>query len=170
MVIFLIGYMTSGKTTLGIELAKNLAVPFIDVDEYIESMEGMSVSQIFAEKGEAYFRELEHNSIKGIAACTDAVVSTGGGLPCYNGNMDLINKLGVSVYLEASEDVLVERLLVMGESRPLVRGKSRKEIVEFLSHHFRDRIKWYEMAKYTLDVDDFDENRLVIELKEMLRL
>lgn len=170
MLIFLIGYMTSGKSTLGVELAKNLSVPFIDVDEYIETKEGKSVSEIFAEKGEKYFRELEHSYLKEIANETNAVVATGGGLPCYNDNMNLINKYGDSVYLKTSEDVLVERLLIMGDSRPLVKGKSREELIEFLSHHFRSRIKWYEMANYILDVDDFDADRLVDELKVMLKL
>ena len=168
MVIFLIGYMASGKTTLGVELAQSLSIPFIDIDEYIESREGKTISQIFAEEGESYFRELEHDCLEEIASTMNAVVSTGGGLPCFNNNMELINKAGISVYLEASVDVLVDRLLIMGESRPLVRGKSRDELFNFVSKHLKSRLKWYEMASYKCDVNDFDAYRLVKEIKQLL--
>jgi len=160
--------MASGKTTLGVELAKSLSIPFIDLDEYIESKEGKTVSGIFAEKGETYFRELEHNCLKDISCIENAVVSTGGGVPCFNDNMQLINNSGISIYLEASVEVIVDRLMVMGETRPLVRGKSREELQEYVSEHLNARIKWYEMAKYKCDVNDFDAERLIEEIKLFL--
>lgn len=168
MVIFLIGYMASGKTTLGIELAKSLSLPFIDLDEYIESKEGKTVSEIFAENGEFYFRKLEHDCLEEVSCTLNAVVSTGGGLPCFNDNMHLINNSGISIYLEANIEVLVDRLLIMGETRPLVKGKSREELFDFVSGHLNARKKWYEMANLRIDVNDFDANRLVEEVKELL--
>lgn len=160
--------MASGKTTLGLELAKNLCIPFIDLDEYIESKEGNTVSEIFAEKGEMYFRMLEHDCLKEIANKKDAVVSTGGGLPCFNDNMYLINNAGISIYLESSVEVLVDRLLSMGDTRPLIRGMSKEELVDFVEEHLRSRIKWYETAKYKCDVNDFNSVRLIEEIKRFL--
>lgn len=168
MLIFLVGYMASGKTTLGLELAKSLSVPFIDIDEYIEKKEGKTISQIFEDKGETYFRRLEHDCLKEIILLSNAVVSTGGGLPCFNDNMKLINDAGISIYLEASVKELVDRLLLMGESRPLVRGKSREELYDYINKHLGERIKWYEMASDRCNVNDFNVFRLVKEIKELL--
>jgi len=156
MRLFLIGYMCSGKTTLGKYLAKQLNMDFIDLDEFIEQKENLTITDIFNERGEKLFRQLEHNYLKELSMYDNVIIATGGGTPCCNNNMDIINSQGISVYLYTSEDVLIDRLLVMGENRPLVRGKSRDELNKFVTFHIKDREPYYQQAKVIVNGDVWD--------------
>jgi len=156
MRLFLIGYMCSGKTTLGKYLAKQLNMDFIDLDEFIEQKENLTITDIFNERGEKLFRQLEHNYLKELSMYDNVIIATGGGTPCCNNNMDIINSQGISVYLYTSEDVLIDRLLVMGENRPLVRGKSRDELNKFVNSHIKDREPYYQQAKVIVNGDVWD--------------
>jgi shikimate kinase len=162
--IFLVGYMCSGKTTLGKYLAKEMNLHFIDLDEYIEEKESQTIAQIFEVNGEYIFRELEHNYLKELSLLDDVIIATGGGAPCFSNNMKLINDTGISVYLKTSISVLIDRLLVMGDNRPLVRGQSREELNKFVIPHFKDRESFYEEAKIKIICDDWDEKKLSSQL------
>ncbi|RDU35201.1 shikimate kinase [Neobacillus piezotolerans] len=129
--IFLIGFMGSGKSTVGRLLAERLGVRFIDTDEEIAEKEGKSINEIFAEDGEAYFRELETALLTGLPE-SNAVVGTGGGVPLKEINRVVMKEKGIAVFLDAPADVILSRL-IYDQSRPLLKGDKDKEIRERLS-------------------------------------
>ncbi|UII21759.1 shikimate kinase [Fulvivirga ligni] len=109
--IVLVGMPGSGKTTVGKQLASELNLPFIDMDEEIVSREGKSVADIFAEYGEEHFRSLEHQVLAELLSLVDGmVVATGGGAPCFHNNMDLINEKGISVFINETVEEIVARM------------------------------------------------------------
>ena len=121
MKYFIVGYMASGKSTFGKELAKDKGLPFLDLDESVESREGRSISEIFAKEGEEYFRKREREILHEI--CNEAdefVLATGGGTPCFFDNMDYMNQAGTTVFLNTSPLVIVDRLKRQRADRPLL--------------------------------------------------
>lgn len=162
--IILIGYMASGKTTLGKKLANKLNIPFIDVDAKIEELEGCSISEIFLHKGEKGFRLLETDFLKTYNFPESFVLSTGGGMPCFNDNMDLLNKIGVTFYLKRPVKELVNRIVNAKEKRPLVEGKSIEELESFINETLLLRSPFYESSQYILN----RENQTVEEIIDCL--
>jgi shikimate kinase len=148
--------MASGKSTIGKELAKKLYIKFIDLDEYIENNEKMSVSAIFKNKGEIYFRRIEHTYLKEILNSDEKfVLSLGGGTPCYANNMHFIsNTKAVSLYLKTSIKTLAERLVSEKSRRPLVADLTDEKITEFVAKHLFERRFYYEQANFTLNIDN----------------
>ncbi len=131
--IILIGYMGSGKSTIGKEAAKLFSMEFLDTDALIKEQEGMTISELFAQKGEAYFRKKETELLQSLKQDSRTMVlATGGGLPMKEENQALLKELGIVVYLKASIDTLVERL--KGDTtRPLLKeGDLRKKIETML--------------------------------------
>ena len=108
--IFLIGYMGCGKTTLGEVLARQMGLHFIDLDEFIEARQGMTIPQIFDQMGEARFRELETEALSEVAVIQNVIVGCGGGTPCHGGNMALMNQAGTTVWLTTSPERITARL------------------------------------------------------------
>ncbi|MDD3910421.1 MAG: shikimate kinase, partial [Proteiniphilum sp.] len=137
--IFIIGYMGSGKTTVGKRLARSLSLSFIDLDAFIENKYRKSVSDIFTEKGEEQFRKIENRALIEVANIEDVVISTGGGTPCFFDNMDVMNKAGTTVYIQADPEELAARLLASKTVRPLIAGKPREEIIPFITEHLAQR-------------------------------
>ena len=172
--IILIGYMGSGKTTVGKALSKETGMMFYDLDWYIESRMRKSVSQIFAEKGEEKFRQMEYNMLHEVAEFEDVIISCGGGTPCFFDNMDYLNQQGDVVYLKATPETLYKHLLMAKVERPLLKGKSPDELIAYITEHLKEREPFYEKALYTLDVtvlDDFDKIKVsVAHLRELLNL
>jgi shikimate kinase len=165
MLIFLVGMMGSGKSTIGQKLAAELTLPYFDTDEIIASIEGMAVSDIFQQKGEAYFREAE-KSVISHWKISDGVVATGGGLPCYNSLMDILNNKGKTVFLRTSIDTLIERIS-KDQSRPLVAGKSKTEIKKTVADLLKQRKPIYGQAKIKVNSEDSLEEvvrRIIIKL------
>lgn len=160
--------MGSGKTTLGRQLAQRLGYAFLDLDEYIVQQQGRSITQIFEEQGQAHFRQLEREALQQVVQqYTKAVVSTGGGAPCFFDNIDFINQHGESFFLDVPVEVLVNRLLAQGQGeRPLLAGKSAAELNLFLSETLAYRKQFYERAKYTLPL----AWQNVARLRELLNL
>jgi shikimate kinase len=172
--IVLIGYMGSGKTTVGKALGKELGLPFYDLDWYIENRMRKKVSQIFDERGEEGFRQIEHNMLHEVAEFEDVVISCGGGTPCFFDNMDYLNQQAQVVYLRCEPEVLRKHLLMGKGDRPLLKGKSPDELIEFIKTQLSAREQYYNKARYTLDVtlmDNFEKIKITIErLKELLEL
>ena len=156
MKIFLIGFMASGKTTIGREVARRTGWTFIDLDERIEQREGRSVSAIFAERGEEAFRRLERECLE--EACRadhNIIVATGGGVPCFFDNMERMNRAGITVYLKFPPAALKLRIqLSSQDSRPLVAGKSDEELLRFVTDSLARREPFYAQAAHTLQGTD----------------
>jgi shikimate kinase len=150
MKVFLVGYMGVGKTTLGSRLAKILGNPFIDLDKALESEEGMTIRDIFAERGEAYFREKESLMLRRLTSENEEfVLSTGGGAPLQNGNMDYMNDSGCTVWLKMSDKMIFDRLRQGKEKRPLIANKSDAELMEFIHESLSKRESTYAEAAIT---------------------
>ena len=172
--IILIGYMGAGKTTIGKALSKELGIIFYDLDWYIESRMRKTVSEIFAERGEEGFRQIEYNMLHEVAEFEDVIISCGGGTPCFFDNMDYLNQQGQVVYLKAEPEVLYKHLLMAKVERPLLKDKSKEELLTFIKEQLEKREPFYTKARYTLDVslmDNYDKIKFSVEkIKELLGL
>lgn len=151
MIVFLIGFMGSGKSTTGKELAKRLNYGYADTDSIIVDKFGMSINEIFDRLGETRFRESEVRVLNDLVTRKNIVVSTGGGLPCHGRNMDIINRHGVSVYLKASPEELTERLSSRKQKRPLIKDLSDEELFKFIKDKLEEREPFYGKARYIVD-------------------
>ena len=173
--IFLIGYMGSGKTTIGKSLAKKLHWQFVDLDLFIENRYRKKISEIFAEKGESGFRELERNTLQEVVQYENVVISTGGGAPCFFDNMELMNRLGYTIYLQVPIDELTKRLESCKHSRPLIKDKSLLEIKQFVAESLSARESYYNQASFILNVgnlvkqQDIDTivNHLILHIQKI---
>ena len=172
--VILIGYMGSGKTTVGKALSKETGLMFYDLDWYIESRMRKSVAQIFAERGEEGFRKIEHNMLHEVAEFEDVIISCGGGTPCFFDNMDYLNRQGDVVYLKATPEVLYKHLLMAKVERPLLKDKTPEELIAYITGHLKEREPFYTKAGHILDVslmDNYDKiNISVTKLRELLKL
>ena len=167
--IILIGYMGSGKTTVGRQLALSLGVTFYDLDWYIEMRYHRTVAQIFAERGEDGFREIERNMLHEAAEFQDIVLSCGGGTPCFFDNMEYMNSLAETVYLKASPEVLAMHLRMGKGKRPLLEGKSPEDLENYVAEMLVTREPFYSKAKYTLDVSLLDNFAKIQESVQLIR-
>lgn len=159
--IFLIGFMGSGKSTVGRKLAARLGWSFIDLDDRIEEKAGMKIPEIFKEKGEAWFREMESTILHDLVNYTDFVISTGGGAPCYDDNMDFMLRSGLTVYLKLTPAQLKERLIKSKTVRPLLKNINASELINFISQKLQEREKWYSRASITIDGFEIDISHLI---------
>ncbi len=146
MRIYLIGYMGSGKSTLGRQLAAMLNLTFIDLDTYLENKYFKTVPQIFAEEGEESFRKKEQAALREVSEFSDVIVATGGGAPCFFDNMALMNETGACVFLDVDYEELADRLMGSKTERPLIKGKSRAELLVFIDELMQKRRPFYEKA------------------------
>lgn len=145
--IFLIGFMGSGKTTLGKKIASHLHLSFIDMDHYIEEKEKRTITSIFEMDGEARFREIEHEALKDLLDKENVLVSCGGGTPCFHNNMQLINKVAQSVYLKVDPEMLLGRLKGATTQRPLLANLSMEELRLQISEKLAAREPYYLQSK-----------------------
>jgi shikimate kinase len=157
--IFLIGYMGSGKTTLGKLLAKKMDLQFLDIDLFIENRYHKSIASIFEERGEADFREIERRVLHEITGFENTIISTGGGLPCFFDNMEVMNEVGTTVYLKVSPDELVKRLSAGKNKRPLISGKNPEELRDFIETNLKKREPFYNKAAIVFEVEDIFERK-----------
>ncbi|MBQ9077487.1 MAG: shikimate kinase [Muribaculaceae bacterium] len=145
--IFLIGYMGSGKSTMGRVVSRMTGMPFIDLDNYIESRFHHSVREIFAENGEERFREIERNMLHEVADFENVIVACGGGTPCFFDNMDYMNSHGHTVFLDTPINKLHSRLMRGRHKRPLIADKSDEELLEFIVEALDRRMEHYSKAQ-----------------------
>ena len=162
--IVLIGFMGSGKTTIGKALEKKTDMAFVDTDELIEAYEGCKISNIFADKGETYFRRLENETLKKLVTGTNfKIISTGGGIVINKVNIPLLKQLGKVFYLRIKPETVVERL-EGDKTRPLLIGEDKLVKVEQL---MTDRKELYEMAAdKTIDTDGLSVSEIVGKILE----
>lgn len=160
--IILIGFMGSGKTTVGKALAEKLSYKFVDTDEWIEEKEKRTISDIFNEEGEAYFRTLETDTIINMGDLENHVISTGGGLPLKQENGEILKKIGFIVYLDVTKETVMKRL-EGDRTRPLLSGSEMEQSVKERLQ-FRKPIYEYT-AHITISADDKEVDDIVEEIK-----
>ncbi len=149
--IYLTGFMGTGKSTVGAYLSRITSRRIIDTDSLIEKETGMSITEIFKSHDEAYFRELERGVLSSTFQLKNVIISTGGGLPAYEDNMKLINKNGISVCLMARPDVILSRLEIEKNKRPLLQGENSLEKLNLL---MQKRVYYYIQANILIDTSD----------------
>lgn len=149
--IFLIGFMGSGKSTLGSKLARQIGYDFVDMDQLIEETAGMTVPGIFKELGEKVFRKWEHDIVLELCHRDKLVISTGGGAPCHSDLISIMNKNGTTVYIRLTPEALTQRLLLSKTERPLIKGKSEQELLDYIHLKLEERDYYYNQATHIID-------------------
>ena len=150
--VYLIGFMGSGKSTLGKKMANKLGYHFVDTDKLIEQKHTLSIHEIFKQYGEAYFREQETLVLNSTLNMDKVIVSTGGGLPCYHNNIDTIINAGMSIYLKGDPLFLKNRLLPNQANRPLIEGLTDNELYQYVEKKLMERESFYNKAHYHVDL------------------
>lgn len=166
--IFLIGYSGAGKTTLGRAFSKKYGLDFIDLDWFIEQRFHKSINEIFDERGESGFRELESRMLHEVGEFENILVSCGGGTPCFFDNMNYMLSVGTVVFLEPTEEALFRRLKVARDSRPLLRGMSDEELLATIRKSTAERYPFYSRAHHTLLSDRLESRTEIAETVERL--
>lgn len=166
MLIFLIGYMGCGKSTLGKGVARKLLMNFCDMDTLIEKQEMLSTAEIFNTKGEEYFRKLENETLNNFTISQNLVIATGGGAPCYYDNIDIMNSKGVTIYLNIKPGILASRLKNSRAQRPLIASKSEDELLQFIESTLEQRKIFYEKAQYIVSGDNIKVDDIINKIKE----
>ncbi|MCC8145016.1 MAG: shikimate kinase [Bacteroidales bacterium] len=154
--IFLVGYMGAGKTTIGRNLAQKLNMHFVDLDLFIENRYRKKIREIFEEKGEKGFRQIERNALLEIISFENALVSTGGGTPCFFDNMSLMNESGLTIYLKVSVEELANRLDACKQTRPLIKDKTKEELISFIQENLQLREPFYDQSVVKIDSCSLD--------------
>lgn len=149
--IYLIGFMGSGKSTMGRKLSASLNWSFTDLDRMIEEEAGMNIPDIFLFKGEDYFRSVETKLLRSLEYVNETVVSTGGGTPCYHDNMDFMLRTGLTIYLKLTPAQLKSRLKRSSDKRPLLRNVTEENLESYIQLKLAEREVWYNKAEIIVD-------------------
>lgn len=167
MKIVLLGYMASGKSSIGKKLAEILSVPFVDLDVLISKKEKLSIQDIFKNKGEIYFRKKETEYLNDFLIQKDNfILAVGGGTPCYANNMAIINNNSKSFYLKSSIQSIYNKLSNKKNKhkRPLISEINNKDLKEFIAKHLFERSPFYEQAHYTVTTDNKSKKEIALEI------
>lgn len=165
MKISIVGYMGSGKTTVGTELAKQLNLPMVDLDRYIESKYKTSIAELFSTLGEIKFRKIEHEALNELKnGKHDFVLAVGGGTPVYYNNMELLKDNSFTVYLQLNPNQLVKRLEGELHLRPLLAHLTKDELPTYIAKHLFERRAYYEQADLVISAADKSNKEIVHEI------
>lgn len=164
MKVFLIGFMGSGKSTIGKKLASYLKYEFIDLDKFIESRVGMSIADYFAAHGEEEFRKMERDVLQNTDYPENVIIATGGGAPTYDDNMQWMNENGKVAYLALSPKALASRLENSNTDRPLIRNLKGEALVEYITNKLEEREPFYNQSKCVISASDLTAERLAFYL------
>jgi len=164
--IYLIGFMGSGKTTLGRRLASALNWSFADLDRLIEESAGSTIPELFETKGEEFFRKLEEAELRKTALLSEFVVATGGGTPCYRENIDFMNRTGITIYIKQTPGLLASRLLRSPGDRPLIKRITTENLSDYINSTLEAREPFYMKASYVIDGMSVNVNTLVKSLTD----
>ena len=170
MILFLVGYAGSGKSSLAKRLSRKLGIKQLDTDKLVEEREGASVADIFFYQGEEYFRCAERDVVEELVNSKyEGIIATGGGLPTWSDNMERMNEWGYTVYLRHSPEQILSRLSDYGrEKRPMFRGKSDEELLSFMHEHLAQREPYYAQAKMVVDCDTMSDDDVVSYIADKL--
>jgi shikimate kinase len=168
--IYIIGFMGSGKSTAGKKLASLLGWTFVDLDNSIEESVGKSIPDIFGQDGETFFRDIEAKILRNLNSLKNTVISTGGGTPCYNDNMEYMLGTGLTLYLKLSPGQLKSRLSNSKGERPLIKDLDPSELQSFIEKKLADRERWYDRSDIIIEGIDLDVSILLENIKSRLKL
>lgn len=159
----MVGYAGSGKSSLGKRLARRMGLRFVDTDNVVEQQVGAPIADIFHYEGEEYFRIAERRAVESLAnEAMDLVIATGGGLPTWHDNMEWMLRSGVTIYLRRSPEQILSRLSAYGrEKRPMFRGKSDEELLEFMRQQMVVREEYYAQAHISVDCTTMSDDDVV---------
>lgn len=166
--IFLTGFMGSGKSYTGRRLSEALGIPFVDLDNWIETQEGQSIQAIFNASGEAAFREIEREALHQMIEYGQAVIACGGGAPCFFDNMEWMNRHGITVYLQTPVDDLCRRLLPEMAHRPLLKGLDEQALPGFIGEKLALREPYYLQSQVVATLPGALEEMLVALKAQMV--
>lgn len=168
--IILSGYMGSGKSSVAKRLQEKMGLPLHDLDQAIETKTQHSIAELFAQKGEIYFRKLEHETLKELLRQPQPfILSLGGGTPCYANNHELLLASGIDwIYLKASPETLLDRIANDKTDRPLLSGKTPAELKDFIAQHLFERSFFYNQAKYKITTDGKTPDDIATEIAKIL--
>ena len=159
MILFLIGYMGCGKSSIGRELARRTGFAFVDMDREVErECGGRTVSQIFEQEGEAFFRACERKTLERLCTGERMIVATGGGVPCFGDNMEVMNAAGRTVYFKMTPPKLAQRLHHGRDKRPILRGMDDEQLLRFIERNLREREPFYSQASMVIDCDGVSDD------------
>jgi shikimate kinase len=164
MIVYLIGFMGSGKSTAGKKIASALDWNFIDLDKEIEHKTGRLIHDIFAKEGESYFRNIESSVLKDLSASENTVIACGGGTPCFNSNMDFMLENGITVYLKMEVEGLKNRLVNSHTVRPLIKNVDKDDLSAYIKTSLDEREKWYNQSEIIVNGLDID----ILSLKNLI--
>jgi len=168
--VYIIGFMGCGKSTAGRKLAAQLCWSFIDLDRKIEEHTGKTIPELFSRYGEDYFRITESTVLKSSGSLTKTVISTGGGAPCHDDNMDFMLRTGLTIYIKLTAGQLKSRLSESKGERPLIKGLSNDELLDFIKDKLASREMWYNRAEVFLEGFNVDINLLHSIVKSRFNL
>lgn len=171
MILFLVGYAGSGKSSLGKRLQRALGLRLVDTDKLVERSEGATVADIFYYQGEEYFRCAERDVIESLVADDfEGIVATGGGLAVWRDNMERMNRVGTTIYLRRSPEQILSRLTEYGRNkRPMFRGKSDEELLAFMHEQLALREPFYERAELVIDCNRISDEEVVERIIEYIK-
>jgi shikimate kinase len=165
MKVFLIGMMGSGKSFWKHRLSAKLKTGGYDLDNIIESVEEKSIAELFEEEGEISFRKTEAKLLRWFGEKKSFVLATGGGTPCFHQNIEWMNQQGITIWLDESVDVIVERLVTEMDHRPLLKNLSINDLHSFIQNKLNERIPFYNQAKYKLSGTEINLKNLTANIK-----
>jgi shikimate kinase len=168
--IYIIGFMGSGKTTAGKKLALLLDWAFLDLDKKIEEYTCLKIPEIFASHGEEYFRNVESQVLKNLKPLSNIVISTGGGTPCHNNNMDFMLDTGLTIYLKLGPEMLKSRLSDSKTDRPLIKGITGDNLLSYIETTLSLREKYYNKAEMQISGDNIDFPALSSRIKRRFNI
>ncbi|MFB6257327.1 MAG: shikimate kinase [Flavobacteriales bacterium] len=148
--LFLIGYMGVGKSRVGNSLSRLSGIPFNDLDERIERKSECSIPELFDKVGESGFRRIESEVLEELVHQTTRIIACGGGTPCQEGNLDLLQEKGTLVHLKAEPGKILERCSKDPDKRPVIKGMDEAAIQQ----HLIERLPYYQQADLTLEVKE----------------
>lgn len=168
--IILLGYMGCGKSTIANRLSRITNIQTVDLDKIIEERTNLSINKIFEERGEIYFRKLEHQIfVELLNSPGDLIIGLGGGTPCYANNHELLKGDDiVSIYLKASVETLFERLASNKSKRPLIADMDDEKMKEFIAKHLFDRSFYYNQAQYKVNIDGQTKDETTQDILDIL--
>jgi shikimate kinase len=169
-IIYIIGFMGSGKSTAGKKLASLMGWTFVDLDKKIEEFAGKSIPEIFEQEGESSFRQIEAKILRSLDSLKHTVISTGGGTPCYDDNMEFMLSTGLTLYLKLTPGQLKSRLSKSKGERPLIKDLGSGELLSFIEKKLFDREKWYDRSDIIIEGIDLDVNILYENVKAKLNI